>query len=283
MNSATIVEQSPVQRLVWVVHLVRDKKGFTYDKPSMPGHHIQIVSHGRVRMETAGRAYELGRGAAIWFHENELVHGHVLEAPWKFYAIHFLAPSLPPPDFEARCRQFPPRRILGLAETLLRTWLRTSVPPLVRLCCVQSDLLRLLALVLTPSQHAVRVGQDSALWWQVENELRKDLGRAIEVATMSALVKRSPATITRSCRQAVGVSPLQRLKQLRMSMGRCLVWTSRLTFSEIAYRVGYARVHEFSRDYHKCHGLTPTEDREQFPRIYRREFRLPFTAESEAS
>jgi AraC-like DNA-binding protein len=81
----------------------------------------------------------------------------------------------------------------------------------------------------------------------------------------------------------VGVSPLKRVKQLRMSMARRLVWMSKLTFTEIADRIGYPRVHEFSRDYHKYFGVTPTDDREKFPRIYRREFLLPFTSDSEIS
>ncbi len=64
-----------------------------------------------------------------------------------------------------------------------------------------------------------------------------------------------------------------------LSMARGLVQMSRLTFSEIAERVGYGRVHELSRDYHKQFGVTPTADRAQYPRIYQREFGLPFTTD----
>jgi len=279
MNSATIVGQSPVLKVMVVSRLVRKEEGFTYDEPSLPGHHIQIVRRGRIRMETGGRIYEIAPGGSIWFYENELVHGQVLEAPWEFYGVNFLAPSLPPPDFEARFRRLPRELILARAEDLYRTWMDTSVPPLVRLLRVQAGLLQLLGGLMTPSQQAAHVGHDTALWWQVENELRKDLSQPVNVAAMAALVKRSPATINRSCRSAVGVPPMQRLKQMRMSMARCLVWMSKLTFSEIAYRVGYSRVHEFSRDYHKYHGLTPTNDRVRFPKIYKREFGLPFTSE----
>ena len=125
-----------------------------------------------------------------------------------------------------------------------------------------------------------RFEQETALWWQVETDLRKDLRRPVNLRTMSESVNRSRATITRSCQFAVGMSPMKRLKQMRLSMARGLVQMSRLTISDIAERVGYVRVHELSRDYHKQFGVTPTEDREQYPRIYRREFGMPFTSDA---
>ena len=79
--------------------------------------------------------------------------------------------------------------------------------------------------------------------------------------------------------ESVGVSPLRRLNQLRLSMAHGLVILSNLSISEIADRVGYPRVHELSRDYHKHFGATPTEHREQYPKVYEREFGLPLQAE----
>jgi AraC-like DNA-binding protein len=259
-----------------VALLKRAEKGFTYNEPSWPGHQVQYIQRGRLHIESGGRAYDVGPGTLMWFHDNEDVHGQVIEAPWVFYTLNFAAPTLPPPSFENRFVHLPGQKILGGFHLLHRTWLNTRLPPLVRQLRVQSQLLDILADVVTRGQHTIRVGHETTVWWQVETELRKDLRRPIDVNLMSQLVKRSPATITRSCRQAVGMPPLKRVKQLRMSMARGLVWMSKLTFTEIADRVGYTRVHEFSRDYHKYFGGTPTEDRERFPKIYRREFALPF-------
>jgi AraC-like DNA-binding protein len=282
MQSPTLVERSPVERVLVVARLEWKERDFTYNEASWPGHQLQLVERGGVHIGSGGRSYEVGPGTVMWFYDNEDVHGRVFDAPWRFYSVNFLAPNLPPPSFERRFIRLPLQRILPRFEALRGAWTDTRVPPLVRLFTIQARLLDILAEVTTPGQLAVRVGQETAVWWQVEAELRKDLRRAIDVSWMSQLVGRSAATITRSCRQAVGISPLKRVKQMRMSMARGLVWMSKLTFTEIAERVGYARVHEFSRDYHKYFGATPTEDRERFPRIYKREFALPYTSEGMA-
>ena len=49
--------------------------------------------------------------------------------------------------------------------------------------------------------------------------------------------------------------------EIRLGYARGLVQHSDLPMTEIAFRVGYARSQEFSRDYHKHFGLTPREDR----------------------
>ena len=64
---------------------------------------------------------------------------------------------------------------------------------------------------------------------------------------------------------AVGLPPMKRLKQIRLSLARGLVHYSDLNMTEIALRVGYGRVHEFSRDYRLAHGRPPTADRAAAP------------------
>lgn len=57
---------------------------------------------------------------------------------------------------------------------------------------------------------------------------------------------------------AVGISPVRRIKQLRMEMARGLLTYSRASISEIATQVGYERVNEFSRDIRKAFGMSPS-------------------------
>lgn len=258
-----------------MVRMERKEKGYTYESICIPGHQLNVVVRGRVRMETCGRTYLAGRGDVLWFHEAEPLHLVVIEAPWEFYGINFIAPSLPPPDYIHRRIPLPRIELLDQFEELLRQWLDTSVSQMVRTMRVQGTLLQLLSEFVTPAQQAGQFDGDTPLWWQVEWELRKDLGRDIDMNAICRIAGRSAATVTRSCRRAVGVSPLRRLKLLRLSMAHGFVILSHLTISEIANRVGYARVHELSRDYHKHFGMTPTENREQYPKVYQREFGLP--------
>jgi transcriptional regulator GlxA family with amidase domain len=85
--------------------------------------------------------------------------------------------------------------------------------------------------------------------------------------------RRSKERIVRACRLAVGTLPLKRIKHVRLSYARGLVEFSNLSMSEIACRIGYCRVQEFSRDFRKQFGMTPTEAREQGPQY--RELELP--------
>jgi transcriptional regulator GlxA family with amidase domain len=121
------------------------------------------------------------------------------------------------------------------------------------------------------------------LWWDIESQIRGDLSQPISLTTIQELSRRSLRTIIRSCHCAVEMAPMQRVKQMRLGMGRGLVVYSDLPFSEIARRVGYSRVQEFSRDYHKEFGVTPTNDRTAGPdyRLGRRHPQHPRGAEPE--
>lgn len=99
------------------------------------------------------------------------------------------------------------------------------------------------------------------LWWEIETRVRQKLEQPVTLKTIEEWTRRSAATIARSCEYAVGVPPMKRVKQIRMSLARGLVRTSDLSSKDIARRLGYERVHEFSHDYHKHHGLAASEER----------------------
>jgi transcriptional regulator GlxA family with amidase domain len=105
--------------------------------------------------------------------------------------------------------------------------------------------------------------EGSKLWWEAEEWLRANIQRPISLDDLCAQTGRSPNTIARACRAAVGLAPMKRLKQIRLSLARGLVRHSTLNITEIALRVGYARVHEFSRDYRKAFGVPPTAERDR--------------------
>ncbi len=279
-SSPTLIEGLSIERVLFVQRMER-KAGFTFEDISTLGHDLNVIERGRIRAEICGQTYQAGRGDVVWFHEGEQLRVVVLEAPWVFYAIRFVAPSLPPPDYIHRRIPLPHIGLLDEFDKLLREWRDTSVSQMVRAMRVQGRLLQLLSQFVTPAQQAGQFDRDTPLWWQVEWELRKDLSREIDMNTICRIAQRSAATVTRSCQRAVGMSPLRRLRLLRLSMAHGLVILSNLTISEIANRVGYARVHELSRDYHKQFGLTPTENRKQYPEVYQREFGLPLKTDRE--
>lgn len=253
------VGSSPIEDVLLVAKFRRDK-GFSFETTSLPGHLLQVVISGRVHLEVSGRQYELRRGNLIWFHEDEHQRGQVVDSPWIFYSVNFIAPSLPPPSFETRLLSVD-KKVIEQFEGLLSVWSDSAVPQAVREFHVHATLLQLLAKLTTPEQQALHMDPKARLWWELETKLRNDLRRPIDLSVMSQISKRSQATIARSCQHAIGMPPLKRLKQVRLSLARGLVWSSHLSLTEIAERVGYARVHEFSRDFRKRFGVSPSYDR----------------------
>ena len=101
----------------------------------------------------------------------------------------------------------------------------------------------------------------AALWWKLESQLRQDLAQPVTLDQLCQRSGKSPASISRACAAAVGLSPMKRWKQVRLGVARGLVQRTDLMFKEIASRVGYPRIHEFSRDYKHAFSITPTQDR----------------------
>jgi AraC-like DNA-binding protein len=262
---STPIGPSPIENVLICARLGPAETGFKFKANSLPGHLIHCIVKGRVRQDCNGREYELTPGSVIWYHEDELVRGTVLEGPWDWYTVNFIAPTFPPPSFESR--MFFPRgdAVLAPFKAMLAAWEDQALAPYLRLFQVHANLLRILAALTTPAQHPARMDPRARLWWTIETELRNDLQQRIDLARMSQVSGRSQATIARSCMFAVGIPPLKRIKQVRMSLAQGLVLRSSLSISDIADRVGYARIHEFSRDYRKYFGVPPTRTRAKAP------------------
>jgi len=259
MGVKNAVGPSPIQSVLLVARFDRHEKALRFDAHSLPGHLIQLVTAGKVYQECNGREYILRPGCAIWYHEDETVRGTVIESPWIYYSVNFIAPSLPPPDFESRLLLARPV-VHDQFKRLLQAWNDLRLPPATRDWRVHACLSEIIANLTTPSQHRARMDPRTQLWWMLETELRKQLHQPIHMKRVTELARQPRAVIAASCQHAVGMPPMKRIKQVRMSLARSLVRGSELRITEIAGRVGYARVHEFSRDYHIHFGTSPKQD-----------------------
>lgn len=260
MNHRPSPVGASVVRSVLLVDCYERPPGLRFDVSSLPGHLIQLMRTGVAAHEVGGRQYILSPGDLIWYHEDERVVGEVLEGPWSFYTVNFIAPTLPPPPFERRVRRAHPS-LHAHFDSLLTAWRDVDRDPVVRELRVQSRLLALLADVEDAVGLPFRMDATARLWWEIEGELRRDLAQQVTLRRMVEVSGRSAATIARACHDAVGLPPVKRIKQVKMSLARGLVRNSQLRMGDIAARVGYSRVHEFSRDYRRHFGMTPTEDR----------------------
>lgn len=252
-----------VERVVLVDRVERGHCG-QLAATSLPGHLVQITVSGRVQQEAEGRAYTLEPGLAVWYHDDELVKSRVLESPWVFYTASFIAPTLSPPPFDQRVKRAGPDAARRFEE-LLGAWRDASCAPAIRHLRVLARLLELLAELLAGGESPFRMDPATRAWWEIETQIRSDLSRPISLRTIRQLSGRGLRTIIRACHRAVGMAPMQRVRRMRLSMARGLVLYSQMPLSEIARRVGFGRVQEFSRDYHSRFGVTASDDRAAGP------------------
>jgi len=258
MTAFPSIGPSPIEGIHLARRLRREEKDPAFTATSRPGHLLHYVVAGRVEQTSNGRRQLLLPGTVIWYHEDEWVEGRVVRGPWVFYSVNFSAPALSPPSFENRLLRGR-RGLAPLFAQLLAAWRGPASAARAHLC--HAHLLRLLARLDLSSGGGPPFSTEGKLWWEAESWARRHIDRRVSLADLCAETGRSANTLTRACRAAVGLAPMKRLKQIRLSLARGLVRSSTLNMTEIAQRIGYARVHEFSRDYRKAHGLPPTADR----------------------
>lgn len=259
------IDGAIIERVLLVKQITR-LEPVTFISSSLPGHLVHVVESGRVEQVALGRRQEITAGTIVWYHENESIEGQICETPWTFYTVNFYAPTLPPPPQE--CRVITHRAdVIPMAKALHEAWNDFTVSPMARHLRVHARLLDLLAKIYpeSPSEH--RIDRSAALWWQIESELRRDLSRSIDLALLAKIAGYSQRHISQSCRDACKMTPMRRVKEIRLDYARGLVFFSGQSFSKIAQQVGYSRVQEFSRDYRGRFKCTPTEDRQRGPEL----------------
>ena len=261
----------PIERIVLVDELLRPRKA-EFRAESTPGHLVHVVESGEVSQVAVGRPERFSDGDVVWYHECELIEGRVLRAPWRFITINFIAPALAPPPEDRRILPAGPRT-LALARRLLTLWRDRAMPSAERALRCMATLAELLldCMPLGETPVAARVYPQNAveLWWHTEKLLRERLDTPADLKTMARLSGLSVRTTIRACKAATGMPPVQRLRELRLTYSHTLLHYSGLPVTEIAFRVGYARVQEFSRDFKKRSGCTPRDMRKRPPE-YRR-------------
>lgn len=94
----------------------------------------------------------------------------------------------------------------------------------------------------------------------IEQHLDDD---GLRIEDMAEAVNMGRTVFYEKIRQLVGVSPSDFLKQVRMQRARQLIAKSKMTFSQIAYSVGFTDPKYFTKCFKKETGMTPSEYREK--------------------
>ncbi len=265
MSQNSIVGSSPIEDIVLVDKLQLLKLGHRFTAMSLPGHLVHLVLSGSVTQSCNGREYTLKKGDMIWYFENEWVEGAVVEAPLIFYTVNFISSTLIPPPETRRVFKGNFKEAKSIFKALYDQWNTDVADPFFWKLRVYEKMHSLLVFLYNEGEFTYRAGAQSLLWWKIENQFRQDITQTITLDDLVSRFHVSASTIARVCQEAVGLSPIRRLKQIRLGMACGLLKYSDKRITEIAQRVGYSRIHEFSRDFKKEFKVSPREWRLKNP------------------
>ena len=208
-------------------------------------------------MRTNEREYAIQPGDVIYYHETESVEWLGNENPVCFYSIGFLASALPPLPIDARVFGST-RRIRAAFDRVFAASLHTSAQARAT---AYAALLNLLLEINPWRSHASSPPAGHAYWRHIEQTVRERRLFRPSVDDLCAIAHRSRASLARDCRAATDMSPMQRMRVIRMEEARGLLRFSFLTVSQVAEYLGYPRLHEFSREFSRYFGRPPSAER----------------------
>lgn len=126
---------------------------------------------------------------------------------------------------------------------------------------IDEILIRLLRSPMGPSiaqigitdSHAQKVSK--AISW-----LKENYATPIKVEELAAISRMSPSSFYSHFKSLTAMSPLQFQKSLRLQEARNLIMTRRVDVSRASFQVGYASLSQFSREYSRLFGCSPSKD-----------------------
>jgi AraC-like DNA-binding protein len=250
MNAAT----SPVDAINGVWRFTRGPHHRARSQ-STPGHLLHLLTGGDYRLTIDGRPYAAACGDIIAYYNTEEVVWLENEESVEFYSLAFQAPGLAPLPVEGRVFRAPPHFGL-LFEEVYNSYGEPESPG-SSLRCFRA-LYAILADIYGRAGVAVEArAEPGSVWWEVEQVIyERSLWRP-SLAQLCAMAGTGPATLTRLCRAATGVSPHRRIAQLRMRRALGLLQYTPMSVSEAAMHLGYPRMNEFSREFSRHFGYPP--------------------------
>lgn len=110
---------------------------------------------------------------------------------------------------------------------------------------------------LVSPRHMTRTSSDWRITWAVDY-MQQHLAGPLSVPDLAARVNLSPSRFRDLFGAQMGVGPVVYLQQLRLRRARLLIERTFLTVKEAMAAVGYHDPSQFSRDFRRYYGVTPS-------------------------
>lgn len=99
---------------------------------------------------------------------------------------------------------------------------------------------------------------------QVKDFIEAHLADELAIADLAAVAHISQFHFARAFKTATGQPPHRYVTQRRLEQAKVLLSVTRLSVSEVAYRVGFSNQSHFTVQFRKATGMTPKNYRDQF-------------------
>ena len=255
----------------------------TSPSPSMSGTVLALIAQGAKRLALGESVYEYRAGEYLVASVDLPVTGHWIEASARSPALGFgliLEPAAiaelllaAEPGAIPRGTGHTPR---GIAVSDAPPELLDAVSRLVRLLDRPKDIRTLAPLIKREILWRLMTGEQGTLVRQfgLADSNLTYIGRAVrwirdnyaqpfrvdDLARMSGM---SESAFYRHFQAVTALSPIQFQKQIRLQEARLALATQPAEITGVAYRVGYGSPSQFSRDYRRQFGASPSEDAAQ--------------------
>lgn len=156
-------------------------------------------------------------------------------------------------------------KLAECAVRLLQTLAEEDDPEFLAPLIIEEIIIRLLrspsgpaiAQIAVRDSHTQKVAK--AIDW-----LKHNFEKPIKVNELANIAGMSPSSFHSHFKTVTSMSPLQYQKALRLYEARHIITTQQVDVSSTCYQVGYASVSQFSREYTREFGLSPTKDMNKF-------------------
>lgn len=95
---------------------------------------------------------------------------------------------------------------------------------------------------------------------KVVERIKTEFNKPLRSDELAQIANMSPSSLYRHFKQVTAMTPVQYQKQLRLQEGRRLLMTETHNVADVAFQVGYESPSQFSREYARLFGCSPTTD-----------------------
>ncbi len=95
---------------------------------------------------------------------------------------------------------------------------------------------------------------------QAIQTIKENFAKPLRVEALAEMVHMSPSAFYLHFKRITALSPLQYQKRLRLLEARRLILATMDSISGAAMQVGYESISQFSREYSRMFGLSPSAD-----------------------